>query len=194
MWFRRFFFKTVLPDAITSFKRFQFPMSFVLIATAMSIYRIYGDSPCFQTRNMIMTLYLSYPFFLSSALIFEKYRVSKLLANFVYMLFTAILIIYYFSLPEYFAGSDILKFVVLSFSSLLMPFYAAHIKEKNQSSYWSFSILLVSRILFAFAASFILFLGLVAAFSAIKSLFDVGFRLEKLIFSLFVMSAGTLFP
>lgn len=183
-----FFLKTVPDNAEAAFNRFRFPLVFAMLASAMAIFLVYHDTHRDYIKNMIMALYLAYPFFIALTLFFEKHELKPLPRCAVELFFTAAAIGYFFSLPKELSDVDVYRFVMFNISSWLLIFWI------NSGAVRNLALKLWTRIGYSAFISGVIYFGLMSAVLSIHSLFNMKFDEGKLLLSIFIVSGGVIAP
>ncbi len=171
----KYFIQNVPDAGKKAFKRFYMPIIFSIVATIFSIILIYdsklGLGKIYQIGNMMMVLFAGIPLISFIFLLAEKFNFSQKIKCISGIAVTALIILYYFTLPEKFQITDTIRFIILSFFSALtflsFPIFISKEKETTRKI-WLFIFL---KTAFAEIASLSLFAGLSLAVTAVKMLF-----------------------
>ena len=171
----RYFMQNVPEAGEKAFKRFYLPLTMSITATLFSIFLIYNDKfdsgRLYTVENMTMVLFAGIPLMTFVFLITEKFGITGKKKCSIALSVLAVMIAYYFTLPEKFTTIDNIRYAVLVFFSVLtflsVPFF---LKTDNETTrkIWLFIFV---KTAFAQIAGLCVFAGLSLAILAIKTLF-----------------------
>ena len=195
----RYFMQDVPEAGEKAFKRFYLPLTMSITATLFSIFLIYKDKldlgKLYSVENMTMVLFAGIPLMSFVFLLTEKYGIAGKKKCLTALSVLAVMIIYYFTLPEKFSTIDQIRYVVLIFFSSLtflsVPLFLKTDKEKTRKI-WLFIFV---KAAFAQIAGLLVFAGLSLAILAIKLLFFPDWHDSyRLISSFSALSFGLISP
>ena len=195
----RHFLQDVPEASQKTFKRFYLPMTMAITATLFTIFLIYKDDiyngRLHSLENMVMVLFAGVPLMSLVFLATEKFGLTGRKKCAISLSVLAVMIGYYFTLPDKFTTIDDFRYVTLIIFSLLgfvsFPFFLKTDRYTTRSI-WLFIDLKIS---FSIIVGICVFGGFSLAILAIKTLFFPDWNdFYKLILSFNVLSFGTITP
>jgi len=195
----RHFLQDVPEAGQRTFKRFYLPMTMAITATVFTIFLIYKDdfttARLHSLENMVMVLFAGVPLMSLIFLATEKLALTGRKKCSVGLSALAIMIGYYFTLPQTFTTIDDFRYVTLILFSLIgfvsFPFFLKTDKYDTRKI-WLFLDL---KVAFSIIVGICVFGGFSLAIVAIRTLFFPDWKdFYKLILSFSALSFGTISP
>jgi hypothetical protein len=168
--------KNLRQSIVSVLKRFSFEVFFTLIGTIAAITYIELDSLDDLTAKIIMTADLGLVISLAVTLFCESRMIKK--SYRLILKFTAILITVaiFFTLNPLLSNNDLIRFFLLALTGHLLVAFAAFTKSNDIQGFWQFNKILFLHFLTSILYSAVLFLGIAAAISAMKFLFNMDLK------------------
>lgn len=195
----KFFFQDVPESGEKTFKRFYLPLTVSFMAGALSIFLIYFEKfsteRIYSIENMALALGPGVPLIGTVFLAAEKFGLEQRKKCISGLLALALVIIYYFTLPQKFHSMDIMRYVLLSISSVFMFLSFPLFFRADRYTFRKMSFFMMNRAVFSIVASYLVFGGLSFAIGAIQILFVPDWKDSyRLIMSIFSASSLIIAP
>lgn len=188
--------KGFLSEAFIAFKRFPLAILVSIVGTLTGIYLINCDYYVREHEmdylwKLIMCCYLGLNFFISIDLFSESKNTSRLKHYLLMASGLILLIIYYFTLPDFsrFTTQDIARYILFVIGLHLLVSISPFISNGHLNGFWQFNKSLFIRILTSALYTSVLFIGLALALLAIEKLFKVDIK-DRYYFDLWWLLAG----
>jgi hypothetical protein len=176
--------QTLVQSTLAVCKRFPLTILFVLISCFCSLMQAhnwylfeYQDSRYqaahYYYFNVIWSSYLGMLLSLIVYIYAERNKVS-IVKKWIGLLCTVVLVvIFYFSLPDYFSEGRFIQFVLFMVGLHLMVAFIPFTGKNELNGFWQYNKTLFLRVLSAALYSIVLYLGLALALLAVEKLFSV---------------------
>lgn len=195
----KFFFQDVPESGEKTFKRFYLPLTVSFMAGALTIFLIYFEKfsteRLYSIENMALALGLGVPLIGTVFLAAERFGLEQRKKCISGLLALALVIIYYFTLPQKFHSMDIMRYILLSISSVFIFFSFPIFFRADRYTFRKMSFFMMNRAVFSIVASYLVFGGLSFAIGAIQILFVPDWKDSyRLIISIFSASSLIIAP
>ncbi len=181
---------SMLFKAKASFLRFSVALLFAIAGAAIAILLIQrGKNPSeehFFLFKLLMSSYLGMLLFIAVSVIGERYLFTLSKKMLFHCLGVVMLLLFYFSLPDFFTMQTSIRFVLYAIVLHLFIAFAPFIGKNEVNGFWQYNKSLFLGIQLSALYSIVLFIGLSAAIVAINKLFQVNFD-EKIYAYLWVL-------
>ena len=174
--------QSLVQATLSTFKRFPLTIVFVLIACFYGL-RISHDTFVNKNSsgvevhyyyiNIIWSAYLGMLLSLNVFLFSEKNRLSSGIKWLAGLFTVALVILFYFSLPDYFNAGRLKQFILFMAGLHLLVAFIPFTTSGEVNGFWQYNKTLFLRLLAAVLYSMVLFIGLSLAILAIEKLFSV---------------------
>jgi len=172
--------QNLINDGVKSFLRFPFTLIMAFSAALSTIYYIETDlSSHAENLNMYLVInfirasYLGIPLMLSLKLLALRFDFNTAKTVVLKIGGLAILTLYYFSLPEYFSESSLIRQVLFFIALHCFISFIPFLKKGNMNEFWEYNKTLFINFLIALLYIMVLFAGLALALAAIDILLGV---------------------
>lgn len=170
---------SLLFKAKASFLRFSVALLFAIAGAAIAIFLIHrGKSPSeehFFLFKLLMSSYLGMLLFIAVSVISERYLLTLSKNILFYCLGVLMLLLFYFSLPDFFTTQATLRFIIYAIVLHLFIAFAPFIGKNEVNGFWQYNKSLFLGIQLSALYCIVLYIGLSAAIVAINKLFQVNF-------------------
>ena len=195
----KFFFQDIPESGEKTFKRFYLPLTVSFMAGALLIFLIYFEKfsteRLYSIENMALSLGLGVPLIGTVFLAAERFGLEQRKKCISGLLALAVVIIYYFTLPQKFHSMDIMRYVLLSISSVFIFLSFPLFFRADRYIFRKMSFFMINRTVFSIIASYLVFGGLAFAIGAIQILFIPDWKDSyRLIMSIFSASSLIIAP
>ncbi|MBL0049446.1 MAG: DUF4153 domain-containing protein [Bacteroidetes bacterium] len=169
--------QTLFGKTLHTFLRFPFALLFSVCAASIIIYFIQGninpEGKYHYLFNLLLTCYLGMLAFIALPVFAERMNWNKSTRVGLSLLTLAILALFYFYLPNYFAAQSTLRFALYSIALHLLISVLPFLRKNEINGFWQYNKSIFLRICLSVLYSGVLFVGLSLAIVAIDQLFKV---------------------
>ncbi|MDO3693854.1 DUF4153 domain-containing protein [Wenyingzhuangia sp. chi5] len=188
--------KYLLTNAKSSFLRFPLVILSSFIAVVISIILVEYDDEIINKLpyiNTLLTFYLGVPLFFCIRIFNKKNNLSTKQQNLLQISGLVLLGIIYISLPSiestHNTSVPYIRYGVYNVIVHLLVSFAPYIKTKELNGFWNYNKALFLRICTSVLYASFIYIGLILAIFAVKTLFDVQIH-EKLYFDIYIVIIG----
>ena len=188
--------KYLLTNAKSSFLRFPLVIisSFIAVVISISLFE-YGDEIINKLPyiNALLTFYLGVPLFFCITVFNKKNNLSAKYQKLIQILGFALLGLVYISLPSientHNTSVPYIRYGVYNVIVHLLVSFAPYLKTKELNGFWNYNKALFLRICASVLYASFIYIGLILALFAVKTLFDVKIH-EELYFDIYIVIIG----
>ena len=184
---------SLITKTFFTFKRFPFALA---AATCGCIYCIFFvnlrydlEESHYYYTNIIMSCYIGMLLFIALQIYIEQKKLMFIIGVALKLLAVAIIICYYFTLPEKFMVISFTRFSLFTIALHLLIAFVPFTNNGGLNGFWQYNKIIFLRILISGLYTIVLYLGLALALLAIEKLFKVNIN-SKLYTDLWILLAG----
>lgn len=169
--------QTLIGKAMHTFLRFPFALLFSVCAASILIYFIHGNvNPEGKEHylfNLLLTCFLGMLSFIALPVYAERMNWNMRTRMGLSSLTLALLALFYFYLPNYFAAQSTLRFALYSLALHFLISVLPFLRKNEINGFWQYNKSIFLRICLSALYSGVLFVGLALAIVAVDQLFKV---------------------
>ena len=170
---------SLIQKGTSTFKRFPLVIIFAIIASGYFILLNHSldNTVVYEAHhyywNIIWSSYIGMLLFISITVYVERLSSKKFVKILFQLAGIAIVLCYYFSLPNHFIYINTLRFILFIIGLHLLIAFAPYIKKAELNGFWQYNKIIFLRILTSALYTLVLYAGLAIAILAVDNLFKL---------------------
>lgn len=182
---------SLISSATETFKRFPLAIIFTFVGCCYCIAwaNLPYDVNTSYYSNIVKSCYLGMLLAVSVTVFSERRKWDAKLKTIARVVVVALIVAYYFSLPQQFMTISFTRFILFTLALHLLISFAPFISYGGINGFWNYNKIIFLRILTAALYTLVLYLGLLLAIVAVDKLFSQNFD-NKIYLDLWIVLAG----
>lgn len=178
----------IIHQAAKAFRRFPMALVCAILSAALIIFMIdenFDLKDNVEWFYTLQTLWLGMVAFVGLAVFTQRYTMRNSTVILLNVAVVALMVYYFYAQPDFFTVKSVARFIILVIAAHLGVSFAPFLVNTEVNGFWQYNKSLFIRFLTSAIYSAVLFIGLLVALLAIRTLFNIDFD-EKIYAYLFV--------